>query len=37
MVSNIRDLSEREMVEFETLDTFNLMHDLPSSFGKLQL
>lgn len=35
--SDIRGLAEQEMVEFCTLDTFNLMHDLPSSFGALQL
>jgi hypothetical protein len=35
--SSVREMAEREMVEFCTLDTFNLMHDLPSSFASLRL
>ena len=37
MRSSVQDTAEREMCEFCTLDTFNLMHDLPSSFASLQL
>ncbi|MBU0662940.1 MAG: DEAD/DEAH box helicase [Proteobacteria bacterium] len=35
--SCVQEFAEREMVEYCTLDTFTLMHDLPSSFAALQL
>lgn len=35
--SSVRDMAGSEMVEFCILDTFNLMHDLPSSFASLRL
>ena len=35
--SSVQDMAVREMVEYYTLDTFNLLHDLPSSFAALQL
>jgi ATP-dependent helicase YprA (DUF1998 family) len=37
IVSQVRDQAEAEMVEFFSLDTFTLSHDLPSVFESLQI